>query len=302
MPADASGAILSAIQDKVDLCSADAQQTHGRQIHQSVEHYQSVTDWACYGQKDMDHDRKLSIMAKRMVSLFLVNPSEPTIASAVAIALHHDGPLNPAYLLTKVSRMKTFLQAMTKDMTCCDAPANYPSDVEKFKEEHSTIYTLAFQNDPVMQCPIDAVTMQFFKQITPCRKTRSGCSDMIAQHCNQIAVAVLASSKIPLDGNHRTSNSQASGGAYSNRSLPGTRRSPCRRRRLNNMGSARCPINWPCVLMTVPQDRSRPKLSSRRARPMLLCRRKLLRRRARLILPPRKVWWPTSPSLRSRRR
>ena len=33
MPADASGAILSAIQNKVDLCSADAQQTHGRQIH-----------------------------------------------------------------------------------------------------------------------------------------------------------------------------------------------------------------------------------------------------------------------------
>ena len=79
--------------------------------------------------------------------------------------------------------MKAFLQAMTKDMTRCDAPASYPSDVEKFKEEHSTIYTLAFQNDPVMQCPIDAVTMQFLKQTTPCRKTRSGCSDMIAQHC-----------------------------------------------------------------------------------------------------------------------
>ena len=194
MPADASGAILSAIQNKVDLCSADAQQTHGRQIHPSLEHYQSVTDWAWYGQKDMDHDRKLSIMAKRMVSLFLVNPSEPTIASAVAIALHHDGPLNPAYLLTKVRRMKAFLQAMTKDMTRCDAPANYPSDVEKFKEEHSTIYTLAFQNDPVMQCPIDAVTMQFLKQTTPCRKTKAGCSDMIAQHCkpnNRSSVGII---------------------------------------------------------------------------------------------------------------
>ena len=294
MPADASGAILSAIQDKVDLCSADAQQTHGRQIHQSVEHYQSVTDWACYGQKDMDHDRKLSIMAKRMVSLFLVNPSEQTIASAVAIALHHDGPLNPAYLLTKVRRMKAFLQAMTKDMTRCDAPANYPSDVEKFKEEHSTIYTLAFQNDPVMQCPIDAVTMQFLKQTTPCRKTRSGCSDMIAQHCkpnSRSSVGIIQNtfgrqpSHVELPG-FRWCIQQPVFAGHSPLALP---------------PPPRCPINWPCVLMTVPQDRSRPKLSSRRARPMLLCRRKLLRRRARLILPPRKVWWPTSPSLRSRR-
>jgi hypothetical protein len=183
MPSDVADQIRLAIQDKVNLGDAPGTAaTQGRQMHLHLEHYQTASDWAVYADKGVEHDQKLSRMAKRMVAISLLSPTEPTCSSAVAIALHIDGPLQSPYLLAKLRRLKEFVQAMSKDLPRCDAPNNYPLIVEKFKEEFKAIYLAAYANDAPTSCPVDGLTVQFLKSTAPCRNTKAGCSEVFPQH------------------------------------------------------------------------------------------------------------------------
>ena len=86
-------------------------------------------------------------MATRMQQIYFTRPSEPCVASAVAIALCQDGPHDPSYLLTKVRRMKDILQALTKDMPKVEAPDRYTDTVDDFERSWPTMFFAAFANE-----------------------------------------------------------------------------------------------------------------------------------------------------------
>ena len=78
--------------DKADIAgeAAHVQQNAVKQTNLYIENYQTAEDWECYGSSN-SHNTKLLRMVSRMHNIFLHHPTEPTIAGAVAVALHSDG-------------------------------------------------------------------------------------------------------------------------------------------------------------------------------------------------------------------
>lgn len=185
LPDDAATDIHEAIQMKADIqgdASPAASLEKVRQIHTYLENYQAAGDWECYAGQ-ASHENKLLQMARRMHSIFLYYPTEPTISAAVAVALYVDGPHDPSYLLAKVRQMKGFLQSMFKTSgppPAADVPKVFPAEVQHFKETHSVVFAAAFATDLPAACPVPAVMMQILKSGAPCRKTRMGCNDFAA--------------------------------------------------------------------------------------------------------------------------
>ena len=188
LPEDAAADIREAIQMKADIQgdAAPASSEKIKQTHGHLEHYQTASDWVCYASA-ATHELKMLHMARRMHSLFLYNPTEPTISGAVAVALYIDGPHDPSYLLAKVRQMKEFLCTMLKDIqrTPVDLPKTFPAEVQNFKETHSVIFAAAFAEDLPAACPIARVMMQILKSGVPCRKTRLGCNESSPQTLKQ---------------------------------------------------------------------------------------------------------------------
>jgi hypothetical protein len=190
LPDDAATDIREAIQMKADIqgdASPAASSEKVRQVHTYLENYQAAGDWVWYA-GPATHENKLLQMARRMHSIFLYYPTEPTISAAVAVALYVDGPHEPSYLLTKVRQMKGFLQSMLKGSgqpPAADLPKVFPAEVQQFKETHSVLFAAAFANDLPAVCPVPAVTMQVLKSGAPCRKTRLGCNDFAAHAVKQ---------------------------------------------------------------------------------------------------------------------
>jgi hypothetical protein len=192
LPEDAAADIREAIQTKAeikgDAVTAAAASEKIRQVHSHLENYQAAGDWACYASA-ASHENKLLQMARRMHSIFLYHPTEPTISGAVAIALYADGHHDPSYLLTKVRRMKEFLTSMFKQSgltTASDWPKAFPAEVQHFKETHSVLFAAAFADDLPAACPVPAVMMQILKSGAPCRKTRLGCTEATTQVVNGV--------------------------------------------------------------------------------------------------------------------
>jgi hypothetical protein len=185
LPDDAATDIHEAIQMKADIqgdASPAASLEKVRQMHTYLENYQAAGDWECYAGQ-ASHENKLLQMARRMHSIFLYYPTEPTISAAVAVALYVDGPHDPSYLLAKVRQMKGFLQSMFKTSgppPAADVPKVFPAEVQHFKETHSVVFAAAFATDLPAACPVPAVMMQILKSGAPCRKTRMGCNDFAA--------------------------------------------------------------------------------------------------------------------------
>ena len=94
---DACDQIREAIQLKVDVSGTGVfAMSQRKQVHNHLEHYQTATDWAIYTDTSKNHDVKLTQMATRMQQIYFTRPSEPCVASAVAIALCQDGPHDPS--------------------------------------------------------------------------------------------------------------------------------------------------------------------------------------------------------------
>ena len=180
---DACDQIRAAIQLKVDVSGTGVfAMSQRKQVHHHLEHYQTATDWAIYTDTSKNHDVKLTQMATRMQQIYFTRPSEPCVASAVAIALCQDGPHDPSYLLTKVRRMKDILQALTKDMPKVEAPERYPDTVEEFERSWPALFLATFADEKPAQCPIAHSVMLVLKATAPCRNTRNGCQSVMPQH------------------------------------------------------------------------------------------------------------------------
>jgi hypothetical protein len=188
LPEDAATDIRQAIQLKADIQgdAAPASSEKVRQTHGHLEHYQAASDWVCYASA-ATHEIKMLHMARRMHSLYLYNPTEPTISGAVAVALYADGPHDPSYLLAKVRLMKEFLSTMSKELNRIppDLPKNFPAEVQTFKETHSVLFEIAFAEGLPAACPIASVMMNILKAGAPCRRTRSGCNESTPQTLKQ---------------------------------------------------------------------------------------------------------------------
>ena len=181
LPDDVAAPVRQAIQDKADIAgeAAHVQQNAVKQTNLYIENYQTAEDWECYGSSN-SHNTKLLRMVSRMHSIFLYHPTEPTIAGAVAVALHSDGQHDAAYLLQQVRMTKEMLQAIVGKESARPAiyPDKYPADVQQFKEANSTIYASAFALSGPTACPVTAVVLQVLKSSTPCRISKTGCTDM----------------------------------------------------------------------------------------------------------------------------
>jgi hypothetical protein len=182
LPEDAAAAIREAIQAKADIQGDETPASSAqkiRQEHHYLEHYQSASDWKCY-ESDSQHTVKIVHMSRRMHSLFLYYPTEPTISGAVAIALFVDGPHEPIYVLAKVRQLKEFLQSGLKTpglVVPGDIPKTYPAKVEKFKETSPVMFAAAFATEMPAACPVPSVVLQVLKSSAPCRKTKQGCNE-----------------------------------------------------------------------------------------------------------------------------
>ena len=178
LPDDVAAPVRQAIQDKADIAgeAAHVQQNAVKQTNLYIELYQTAEDWECYGSSN-SHNTKLLRMVSRMLSIFLHHPTEPTIAGAVAVALHSDGPHDAAYLLQQVRMTKEMLQAMVKDSARPEIYLDkYPADVQQFKEANSTIYASAFALSGPTACPVTPVVLHVLKHNTPCRISKTGAS------------------------------------------------------------------------------------------------------------------------------
>jgi hypothetical protein len=183
LPEDAAADIRQAIQAKADI-QGDATPASSaqkiRQEHQHLEHYQSASDWKVYA-SDAQHCVKIAHMTKRMHSLFLYYPTEPTISGAVAIALHADGPHEPIYVLAKVRQLKEFLQSGLKAhgaVFTADLPKVYPAHVDTFKDTDPVMFGAAFATELPATSPVPVLMMQILKSGAPCRKTKLGCNEL----------------------------------------------------------------------------------------------------------------------------
>ena len=180
---DACDQIREAIQLKIDVSGTGVfAMSQRKQVHNHLEHYQTATDWAIYTDTSKNHDVKLTQMATRMQQIYFTRPSEPCVASAVAIALCQDGPHDPSYLLTKVRRMKDILQALTKDMPKVEAPERYPDTVEELERSWPALFLATFADEKLAQCPIAHSVMLVLKATAPCRNKRNGYQSVMPQH------------------------------------------------------------------------------------------------------------------------
>ncbi len=89
LPDDAATGIHEAIQMKADIqgdASPAASLEKVRQIHTYLENYQAAGDWPCYAGQ-ASHENKLLQMARRMHSIFLYHPAEPTRLRRISYAV-----------------------------------------------------------------------------------------------------------------------------------------------------------------------------------------------------------------------